>query len=65
MTNKERASDSAPSRETTQVSDRTTTIPAKDVGVSLAISEHALEEINRIQEETIRAAQAVQKFAWR
>ena len=41
------------------------TIPASDVGVTLTISNKALEEVDRIQEETIKAAQEVQKFSWR
>lgn len=42
-----------------------TTIPASDVGVTLTISDEALEEIDRIQEENIKAAQEGQKFSWR
>ncbi|MYC28424.1 MAG: hypothetical protein F4X63_10605 [Nitrospira sp. SB0662_bin_26] len=41
------------------------TIPASDVGVTLTISKKALKEVDRIQEETIKAAQEVQKFSWR
>lgn len=42
-----------------------TTIPAKDVGVTLTISERALEEMDRIHDETIKAAQEAQKFSLR
>ena len=42
-----------------------TTIPASVVGVTLTISEKALAELDRIQEETIKAAQESQKFSWR
>ena len=64
MTNKKRPRDPAPSRDTAQVSKRKT-IPASDVGVTLTISNKALEEVDRIQEETIKAAQKSQKFSWR
>ena len=42
-----------------------TTIPAKDVGVTLRISDEALKEIDQIQEEAIKGAQSDQDFAWR
>ena len=42
-----------------------TTIPAGDVGVTLTISNKALQKIDRIQEESIKAAQEGQKFSWR
>ena len=42
-----------------------TTIPASKVGVTLTISEAARAELDRIQEETIKAAQEGQKFSWR
>ena len=41
------------------------TIPASDVGVSLTISDKALKEVDRLQEETIKAAEEAQKFSWR
>ena len=41
------------------------TIPASEVGVTLTISEEARAELDRIQEETIKAAQEGQKFSWR
>jgi len=53
-----------PSRESTDASERTT-IPAKDVDVTLTISEEALKKLDQIQEETINAAHDDQKFSWR
>ena len=41
------------------------TIAASEVGLSLTISDKALKELERIQEETIKAAQEDQKFSWR
>ena len=64
MTDKESPRDPAPSEDKAQVSERKT-IPARDVGVSLTISKKALKEVDRIQEETIKAAREVQKFSWR
>ena len=64
MTDRETPRDPAPSQDTAHVSKRTT-IPASDVGVTLTISNRALEELDRIQEETIKAAQEGQKFSWR
>ena len=64
MTDKKRPRNPAPSQDTAQVSERKT-IPASDVGVTLTISDKALEEVDRIQEETIKAAQESQKFSWR
>ena len=64
MTDKGTSRDPAPSRDPAHVSKRTT-IPASDVGVTLTISKKALEELDRIQEETIKAAQESQKFSWR
>ena len=64
MTDKKHPRDPAPSQDTAQVSKRKT-IPASDVGVTLTISNKALEEVDRIQEETIKAAQEAQKFSWR
>ena len=44
-----------------------TTIPASKVGVTLTltISDAARAELDRIQEETIKAAQEGRKFYWR
>lgn len=64
MTDKEDPRDAASRQDTAQVSQRKT-IPASEVGVTLTISNKALEEVDRIQEETIKAAQESQKFSWR
>ena len=64
MTDKEHPRDPSPPQDATQVSQRKT-IPASDVGVTLTISNKALEEVDRIQEETIKAARESQKFSWR
>ena len=64
MTNKTPSHDPAPSQDTVPVSTRTT-ILSEDVGITLTISSEALEELDRIQEETIKAAQEVQKFSCR
>ena len=64
MTDRERPSDPAPSQNTAQVSKRKT-VPARDVGVTLTISNKALEKVDRIQEESIKAAQEGQKSSWR
>ena len=63
MTDKERPRDPAPSEDKAQVSKRKT-IPASDVGVSLTVSDKALKEVERLQEETIKAAREVHKFSW-
>ena len=44
---------------------RRKTIPASEVGVTLTISDEARAELDRIQEETNKAAQEGQKFYWR
>ena len=41
------------------------TIAAKEVGVTLRISDEALKKLDQIQEETIKGAQNDQDFAWR
>ena len=41
------------------------TIAAKKVGLSLTISDETLKEFDRIQEETIKAAEKDLKFSWR
>ena len=42
-----------------------TPIPSRDLGVTLMISEKARAELDRIEEETIKAAEEAQKFSWR
>ena len=49
---------------TGQASERKT-IPASSVGLSLTISDKALRDFDRIQQETIKAAEKDQKFSWR
>ena len=44
---------------------RRETIPAREVGVSLTISDKALREIEQIKVKTIKAAQHARDFAWR
>ena len=41
------------------------TIQASEVGLSLTLSDEALKEFDRIQEETIKAAEESHKFSWR
>ena len=41
------------------------TILASDVGLSLTLSDKALKEFDRLQEETIKAAEKDQNFSWR
>ena len=41
------------------------TIPANEVGVTLTISNEALEKIDKIQEQYIKAAQEDRKVLWR
>ena len=57
-----RGSDSVP--DTTKDSSRKT-IPASDVGITLTISDKALQECDRLQEKAIKAAQEDRKFSWR
>ena len=64
MTTRKTPRSASPSGEADNVSERTT-LPASDVGVTLRISDEALRELERIQEETVKAAQEDQKFSWR
>ena len=41
------------------------TILASVVGLSLTISDETLKEFDRIQEETVKAAEKNQDFSWR
>ena len=41
------------------------TVAARDVGLSLTISDEALKKFDRIQEETIKTIEKGQKFSWR
>ena len=40
-------------------------VDARDVGLSLTISDKTLREFDRIQEEAFKTVQEVQKFSWR
>ena len=42
-----------------------TTIPSKNLGVTLMISEKARAKLDQIEEETMKAAEEGQKFSWR
>ena len=64
MTDKTVPQSPKPTQPIVRASHRTT-LPASDVGVTLTISEDARAELDRIQEETIKAAQEGQKFSWR
>ena len=64
MTTRQTPRSASPSREASDVSERKT-ISASKVGVTLRISDKTLRELDRIQEETIKAAQEDQKFSWR
>ena len=64
MTDEEAPRSPEPGQPVVRASKRTT-IPAGTVGVTLTISEKALAELERIHEETIKAAQEDQKFCWR
>ncbi len=41
------------------------TVSASKVGLSLTISNKALKEFDRIQEQATKAAEKIQKFSWR
>ena len=41
------------------------TILASEVGLSLTISDETLKDFDRIQEETLKAAEKTQNFSWR
>ena len=53
-----------PTPDAGQVPERKT-ILASEVGLSLTISDETLKEFDRIQEETLRAAENNQNFSWR
>ena len=64
MTTKRTDDSTDPIPDTGQVLGRKT-ILASDVGLSLTLSDKVLKEFDRIQEETIRAAEEDQNFSWR
>ena len=49
----------------TQVFPDATALDAKEIGVTLKIGDETLRKLDEIQEETIKAAQENEKFAWR
>ena len=63
MASKRRNDGTEPTTDTGQVPKRKT-IAASKVGLSLTISDKALKEFDRKQEETIKAAEKDQKFSW-
>ena len=44
---------------------RRKTIPTSEVGFTLTISDEAMKEIDRIEEEAVKASQEDQEFAFR
>lgn len=52
-------------KEGKQVFGKTTTLNAAEIGITLRVDEDALKTLDDIQEESIKAAQEHQKFAWR
>ena len=64
MTTKRTDDNTDPTPDTGQALGRKT-ILASDVGLSLTLSDQARKEFDRIQEETIRAAEKDQNFSWR
>ena len=64
MTTKQTSHSTDPEHDVEQTSTRKT-ILASEVGLSLTISDEALKEFDRIQEETVRAAEENQNFSWR
>ena len=64
MTTKQIDHSTDPEQDAEQTSTRKT-ILASQVGLSLTISDKALKEFDRIQEETVKAAEKNQNFSWR
>ena len=52
-------------RKGEQVFRKANTLSATEIGITLRVDEDALKTLDDIQEETIKAAQEHQKFAWR
>lgn len=53
------------SEDGTRVFPEMTTLDSKEIGVTLKISEETLRKLDKIQEETVKAGQEIQKFSWR
>ena len=64
MTTKPTDNSTDPEPDAGQAPERKT-ILANEVGLSLTISDEALKEFDRIQEETVEAAEKNQDFSWR
>ncbi len=64
MTAKRTDNSTDPTPDAGQVPGRKT-ILASEVGLSLTLSDKALKEFDRIQEEAIKAAEKDQNFSWR
>ena len=64
MTTERTDNDTNPKPEAGHVPERRT-IPASEVGLSLTLTDETLKEFDRIQGETIRAAEKDQNFSWR
>ena len=64
MATKPKDNSTDPTPDTGQAFERKT-IAARKVRLSLTISDKALKEFDRIQEETIKAAEKDRKFSWR
>ena len=61
----ERTSQARKGEKGEQVFKKATTLSAAEIGITLRVDEDALKTLDDIQEETIKAAQEHQKFAWR
>ena len=64
MASKRTNHSTGPTSDTGQTPKRKT-IPAREVGLSLTISDKALKEFDQKQEKTIKDAEKDQKFSWR
>ncbi len=55
----------ASAQEGIQVFKEVSMTSASEIGITLRVDEETLKTLDDIQEETIKAAQEHQKFAWR
>ena len=65
MTTEKRRGSSLPAPKGTRVFKEVATLNANEVGITLRVDEEVLKKFDEIQEETTKAAQESQKFAWR
>ena len=63
MTTEQTETPTNPDNDAHQASTRKT-ILASEVGLSLTISDQALKDFDRIQEETVTAAEKNKNFSW-